>query len=126
MMQAAQLAAEAAMAEAAREASASRSSSRHSQLEDASNSEIDMHYNDEEPEMNPEQIAFLKAMQAADIGDHASMLHDLGMMGIGSSAHDSVKSLLKMLAQQDQEHRRPEEHYLTIAQNGKWCIRTQV
>lgn len=113
------------MAEAAREASASRSSSRHSQLQDASNSEIDMQYNDEEPEMNPEQIAFLKAMQAADIGDQASMLHDLGMMGIGS-AHDSVKSLLKMLAQQDQEHRRPEEHYLTIAQNGKWCIRTQV
>lgn len=70
-------------------------------------------------DMDPEQLAFLKAMQAAEMGDRASMMHDLGMMGIGNSANDSMQSLLHMLAQQEQEMHRPEEHYLTIAQNGK-------
>ena len=116
MMKAAQLAAEAAMAEAAREETASRSSSRHSHLHD---SDMDLQYGDEDVGMNPEQIAFLRAMQAAEMNDQASMLRDLGMLGIGNNANDSVQSLLQMLAQQDQELRRPEEHYLTIAQNGR-------
>jgi hypothetical protein len=117
MMKAAQLAAEAAMAEAAREENASR----HSQLHGAHDSDMDLQYSDEDVGMNPEQIAFLRAMQAAEMGDQASMLRDLGMMGMGNNANDSVQSLLQMLAQQDQELRRPEEHYLTIAQNGKLC-----
>lgn len=122
MMKAAQLAAEAAMAEAAREESASRSSSRHSHLHD---SDMDLQYGDEDVGMNPEQIAFLRAMQAAEMNDQASMLRDLGMLGIGNNANDSVQSLLQMLAQQDQELRRPEEHYLTIAQNGMILEATQ-
>lgn len=132
-MQAAQMAAEAAMQEAAREAtSGSRSSSRHSQLHESQqsrhDSEMDLQYDDDEEVdgLNPEQIAFLKAMQAAEMGDQANLLHDLGVMGIGNHSSDSVQSLLQMLAQHDNENRRPDEHYLTIAQNGKVFVPTEV
>jgi len=131
MMQAAQLAAEAAMQEAAREESASRSSSRqpHNMMEETHHhhhhhlprhhhSEMDLQYDDEDSGMNPEQIAFLRAVQAAEMGGQASLLRDLGIMGLGNGANDNVHSLLQMMAQHDQETRRPEEHYLTIAQNG--------
>jgi hypothetical protein len=125
MMQAAQLAAEAAMAEAAREASSGGGGSRSAeslhqeQHQSHHSSSMDMDASDQNLGMDPEQLAFLKAMQAAEMGDQANMMHDLGMMGIGSASNDSVESLLQMLAQQEQENQRPEEHYLTIAQNGK-------
>jgi hypothetical protein len=125
MMQAAQLAAEAAMAEAAREARGGGGDSsrieipQQEQHESRHSSSMDMDSSDQHLGMDPEQLAFLKAMQAAEMGDQANMMQDLGMMGLGNSANDSVQSLLQMLAQQEQENHRPEEHYLTIAQNGK-------
>lgn len=79
---------------------------------------MDMDSSNPDLGMDPEQLAFLKAMQAAEMGEQANMMHDLGMMGLGTS-NDSVQSLLHMLSQQEQENHRPEEHYLTIAQNGK-------
>lgn len=116
------------MAEAAREARGGsggggrRSAERlqqHDHQHSRHSSTMDMDASDASLGMDPEQLAFLRAMQAAEMGDQASMMHDLGMMGIGNSANDSVQSLLQMLAQQEQENNRPEEHYLTIAQNGK-------
>ena len=130
MMEAAQLAAEAAIQEAAREAANSasrgdRSSGRPQQQQDQQHhsrhhhATMDMDASDPTIGMDPEQIAFLQAMQAAEMGDNADMMHDLGVMGFGNSPSESVQSLLHMLAQQEQESHRPEEHYLTIAQNGK-------
>mmetsp|Transcript_11693 Transcript_11693/g.33654 ORF Transcript_11693/g.33654 Transcript_11693/m.33654 type:complete len:1299 (-) Transcript_11693:91-3987(-) len=132
MMQAAQLAAENAMREAAREANSSRSSLRQSQQEQAQGrsrqgSTEDMDSSVSNMGVDAEQLAFLRAMQAAESGDQASMMHDLGMMGIGNSGNDSTQSLLHMLAQQEQEqeNQRPDEHFLTIAQNGMILEATQ-
>ncbi len=117
MMQAAQLAAEAAMQEAAREASSGRSHAQERHMHQ--DSLMDMDASNPNLGMDPDQIAFLKAMQAAEMGDQASTMHELGMLGLGgAAANDSVQSLLQMLRQQEQESHRPEEHYLTIAQNG--------
>ena len=73
--------------------------------------------------IDPEQIALLRAMQAAEMGDQASFMSD--MMGLGTGHNESVQSLLEMLSQQEQENQRPHEHYLTIAQNGKVDDETQ-
>ena len=106
MMQAAQLAAEAAMQEAAaREA--------HEQQ-----APMDMDSSSGSLGMDSEQLGFLQALQAAEAGDQAHLLHDLNMMGMGAN-ESSMQSLLQMLAQQEQENSRPDEHYLTIAQNGE-------
>lgn len=120
-MQAAQLAAEAAMQEAAREASGGgRSSSNNRRAErQHHDSEIDMDSSNTNIGMDPEQLSFLKAMQAAEMGGQSNMMSDLGVTGLGNSSNNSVQSLLKMLSQQEQDNHRPEEHYLTIAQNGK-------
>jgi hypothetical protein len=109
MMQAAQLAAEAAMQEAAaREANSGR---RQATMDmDASNASLGM---------DSEQLAFLEAMQAAEMGDQANLMQDINMMGLNQN-DNSVQSLLHMLTQQEQENARPDEHYLTIAQNGKY------
>jgi len=117
MMQAAQLAAEAAMQEAAREASSGRSHrpERHLHQE----SFMDMDASNPSLGLDPDQLAFLKAIQAAEMGDQASSMHELELMGLRGSTNDSVQSLLQMLRQQEQESHRPDEHYLTIAQNGR-------
>lgn len=108
-MQAAQLAAEAAMQEAAaREGNSGR---RQATMDmDASNASLGM---------DSEQLAFLEAMQAAEMGDQANLMQDINMMGLNQN-DNSVQSLLHMLTQQEQENARPDEHYLTIAQNGKY------
>lgn len=127
MMQAAQLAAEAAMQEAAREASSGRSS-QPQERRIHQDSIMDMDSSNPHLGMDPDQIAFLKAMQAAaEMGDHASTMHELGMLGLGgAAANESVQSLLHMLRQQEQDSHRPDEHYLTIAQNGTSIFSTLV
>lgn len=52
------------------------------------------------------------------IQQNPNLLQEMSMMGIDPNDPESVQSLLHMLAQQDQENARPDEHYLTIAQNG--------
>lgn len=117
MMQAAQLAAEAAMQEAAAREASAASGHHHSEPQDAP---MDMNASNENLNMDAEQMAFLQAMQAAEMGDQANMMNDIGMMGLDGGGHDeSVQSLFHMLAQQEQENQRPDEHYLTIAQNGR-------
>lgn len=52
------------------------------------------------------------------IQQNPNLLQEMSMMGIDPNDPESVQSLLQLLAQQEQENVRPEEHYLTIAQNG--------
>ena len=52
------------------------------------------------------------------IQQNPNLLQEMSMMGIDPNDPESVQSLLQLLAQQEQENARPEEHYLTIAQNG--------
>ena len=116
MMQAAQMAAAAAMAEAvARESQANNGGGERSREMDmdTSNSMIDS-----------DQLAFLHALQGSDMGDSQSnLMEDINMMGLDPNDGE-VKSLLQMLSQQqqEQENRRPDEHYLTIAQNGRFLL----
>ena len=116
MMQAAQMAAAAAMAEAvARETEANSGGgeiSREMDM-DASNSMMDS-----------EQLAFLQALQGTNMRDsQAHLMEDINMMGLDPNDGE-VQSLLQMLSQQqqEQENRRPDEHYLTIAQNGRFLL----
>jgi hypothetical protein len=149
MMHAAQLAAEAAMQEAAaRDAAAARGNTsgnspsssigndamaRAAQLAaeqymmdmESSNASLSMDMggisgHDAQLE---QQMGLLRALQAAEIGDHhggvpAHILQEMNMMGMDPNDAESMQALLHMMAQQEQEHARPEEHYLTIAQNG--------
>jgi hypothetical protein len=113
MMQAAQMAAAAAMAEAvAREAEANSGGEISREMDmDASNSMMD-----------GDQLAFLHALQGSDMGDsQAQIMGDINMMGLDPNDGE-VQSLLQMLSQQqqEQENQRPDEHYLTIAQNGRF------
>jgi hypothetical protein len=116
MMQAAQMAAAAAMAEAvARETGANSGGGERSREMDmdASNSMMD-----------GDQLAFLHALQGSDMGDsQAQIMGDINMMGLDPNDGE-VQSLLQMLSQQqqEQENRRPDEHYLTIAQNGRLLL----
>jgi hypothetical protein len=68
--------------------------------------------------MDSEQLGFLKALQAAEASGQAHLLDDMNMMGMNPN-DASMQSLLQMLTQQEQENARPDEHYLTIAQNGR-------
>ncbi len=69
--------------------------------------------------MDSEQLGLLRALHAAEMGDHSSLHDSINLMGIDPNDATSMQSLLHMLAQQEQENARPEEHYLTIAQNGE-------
>eukprot|EP00339_Tiarina_fusa_P025426 CAMPEP_0117015574 /NCGR_PEP_ID=MMETSP0472-20121206/12418_1 /TAXON_ID=693140 ORGANISM="Tiarina fusus, Strain LIS" /NCGR_SAMPLE_ID=MMETSP0472 /ASSEMBLY_ACC=CAM_ASM_000603 /LENGTH=1296 /DNA_ID=CAMNT_0004719407 /DNA_START=215 /DNA_END=4105 /DNA_ORIENTATION=- len=80
--------------------------------------EMDMDASHTSLGMDPEQLGFLKALQAAESGDQSGVVDEMHMMGLGNSNDESMQSLLQMLAQQEQENSRPDEHYLTIAQNG--------
>lgn len=120
-----QAALEAAMEEAAaRDSEAARESeagagageqyhedlSDHPELTDASSSHS----------IDAEQLVFLQALQAAEAGDQATLLQNMLDM---NQDDPNVQSLLHILAQQEQENARPIEHYLTIAQNGKYrCV----
>ena len=105
---------------AARDAQAQASSGHHHQGHPQEpDAAMDMDASNPNLNMDAEQIAFLQAMQAAEMGDQANMMNDIGMMGLAGGNEDNVQSLLHMLAQQEQENQRPDEHYLTIAQNGK-------
>lgn len=64
--------------------------------------------------MESEQLSLLRALNA-QLGDHRTLQDTINMMGL--NPNDAL--LLQMLAQQEQEITRPDEHYLTIAQNGK-------
>lgn len=113
MMQAAQLAAEAAMAEAAAQEAAGGQHQVHQGHMDMDASSGSLHHHMDDGD----QMAFLKALQNAGM-DQTNLLNEINMMGLNPNDH-SVQSLLHMLAQQEQENQRPDEHYLTIAQNGK-------
>ena len=94
-MQAAQQAAEAALAEAAARDANGRGQQEPTDM-DASSSSLGI---------DGEEMRLLRAMQEAN------------MLGLNSN-DQSMQALLQMLAQQEQENARPEEHHLTIAQNG--------
>jgi hypothetical protein len=69
-----------------------------------------------------QQLNLLRALQAAEMGEHAGIpphvLHEMSMLGMDPSDPENIQAILHMMAQQEQENARPEEHYLTIAQNG--------
>jgi hypothetical protein len=76
--------------------------------------------------MNSEQLGLLRALHA-EMGGGPSTLHDsISMMGMDPTEANSMQSLLQMLAQQEQENARPEEHYLTIAHNGRYSMHQSV
>jgi hypothetical protein len=118
MMQAALLAAEAAMAEAAAQEAGGGGGGEDSDDEQAEMD--DMYESNPSLGMDPDQLGFLKALQAAESGDQSGVVDEMHMMGLGNSNDESMQSLLQMLAQQEQENSRPDEHYLTIAQNGEY------
>lgn len=100
-MQAAQQAAEAALAEAAARDANGRGQQEPTDM-DASSSSLGI---------DGEEMRLLRAMQAVGVSwEEANML--------GLNSNDQMQALLQMLAQQEQENARPEEHHLTIAQNG--------
>lgn len=140
-MAAAQAAAEAAMQEAlAQEASS------HCQAMEGSNV-VDMQLNDEMQLLQAMQAAGMggqmdmhqmasemegqldMVQDESEVGGQMDMLQELLAQGAASGADEStMQSLLQMLAQQEQEEQlaaaeaeiqsRPDEHYITIAQNG--------
>mmetsp|Transcript_56774 Transcript_56774/g.138154 ORF Transcript_56774/g.138154 Transcript_56774/m.138154 type:complete len:1348 (-) Transcript_56774:93-4136(-) len=162
MMQAAQLAAEAAMKEAANRDAANRMEMQQQQQQQQQ--QQPSHYDqmmDLEASTSSmmgvsdsEQLGLLRALQDAEgMGDeerqmsqqqqymqqqklqheqqqqhqeilevliqqNPNLLQEMSMMGIDPNDPESVQSLLQLLAQQEQENARPEEHYLTIAKNG--------
>jgi hypothetical protein len=148
MMQAAQLAAEAAMQEAAaRDAAAAaaaasgntgnrvdvagsggmnraafQAAEQHMMDLEASNASLTM--DDDNNLQLEQQLGLLRALQAAEMGDHGGgvpphILHEMNMLGMDPNDAESMQALFQMMAQQEQENARPDEHYLTIAQNGK-------
>ena len=120
-MQAAQLAAQAAMQEAAaREAGDVAAAAVADSNRGNQHAEMDMDASNSSLGIDAEQLGFLKALQAAEqSGDNAGVIEEMHMMGLAGNASDeNMQSLLQMLAQQEQENSRPDEHYLTIAQNG--------
>lgn len=76
-----------------------------------------------------QQLNLLRALQAAEMGEQAGggaaaggipphILQEMSLLGMDPNDPESLQVLLQMMAQQEQESSRPEEHYLTIAQNG--------
>ncbi|KAG7357302.1 PAS/PAC sensor hybrid histidine kinase [Nitzschia inconspicua] len=74
-----------------------------------------------------QQLNLLRALQAAEFGEQAGglgggipphVLQEMAMLGMDPNDAESMQALLHMMAQQEQENFRPEEHYLTMAQNG--------
>ena len=107
-MQAAQQAAEEALAEAA-----ARDANGGGQQEptdmDASSSSLGI---------DGEEMRLLRALHAAGVSwEEANIHQNINMLGLNSN-DQSMQALLQMLVQQEQENARPEEHHLTIAQNG--------
>ncbi|CAJ1942310.1 unnamed protein product [Cylindrotheca closterium] len=66
-------------------------------------------------DLDAEQLVFLRALQDAEEGEQAELLQRMIELG---QDDPSVQALLQLLAQEERENARPEEHYLTIAQNG--------
>lgn len=70
-----------------------------------------------------EQINLLRALQAAEMGEHGGIpphvMQEMSLLGMDPNDPESIQAILHMMAQQEQENARPDEHYLTIAQNGK-------
>ncbi|KAL3937504.1 MAG: hypothetical protein SGBAC_007416, partial [Bacillariaceae sp.] len=66
-------------------------------------------------DLDAEQLVFLQALQEAEEGEQAELLQRMIELG---QDDPSVQALLQLLAQEERENARPEEHYLTIAQNG--------
>ena len=71
-----------------------------------------------------QQLNLLRALQAAEMGEHGGIpphvLQEMSMLGMDPNDPESIQAILHMMAQQEQENARPDEHYLTIAQNGKF------
>lgn len=67
-------------------------------------------------DLDAEQLVFLRALQEAEEGEQAELLQRMIELG---QDDPSVQALLQLLAQEERENTRPEEHYLTIAQNGR-------
>lgn len=69
-----------------------------------------------------QQLNLLRALQAAEMGEQSGIppqvLQEMSMLGMDPNDPESIQAILQMMAQQEQENARPEEHYLTIAQNG--------
>jgi hypothetical protein len=116
MMEAARMAAEAAVREAtARDADTEAAGQLMQPMDMDPSSESEMMMGMD----GADQFGLLSALQAAELGDQADIFHDINMMGLNPHGGD-VESLLQMLQkQQEQENARPDEHYLTIAQNGR-------
>lgn len=70
-------------------------------------------------DLDAEQLVFLRALQEAEEGEQAELLQRMIELG---QDDPSVQALLQLLAQEERENSRPEEHYLTIAQNGMLLI----
>lgn len=146
MMEAAMQAAEAAMQEAAaremqqRQANGGGDSSSMSRMAqkvaeqhmmDLEASQASLAMDSGENAQVQQQLNLLRALQAAERGDHGGggsgsgaggipphIIQEMSMFGVDPNDPESMQAILHMMAQQELEHARPEEHYLTIAQNG--------
>jgi hypothetical protein len=76
-----------------------------------------------------QQLNLLRALQVAEMGEYGGgggggtcipphVLQEMSLLGMDPNDAESIQALLQIMAQQEQEITRPEEHYLTIAQNG--------
>jgi hypothetical protein len=90
---------------------------------ESSNASLSMDTTAEDIQLE-QQLGLLRALQAAEMGEHGGglpphILHEMNMLGMDPNDAESMQALFQMMAQQEQENARPDEHYLTIAQNGK-------
>ncbi|KAL3917672.1 MAG: hypothetical protein SGILL_004602 [Bacillariaceae sp.] len=77
---------------------------------------------DDDDAQAEQQLNLLRALQAAEMGEQNGIpphvLQEMIQLGMDPNDPESIQAILQMMAQQEQENARPEEHYLTIAQNG--------
>eukprot|EP00526_Cylindrotheca_closterium_P003653 CAMPEP_0113620866 /NCGR_PEP_ID=MMETSP0017_2-20120614/10643_1 /TAXON_ID=2856 /ORGANISM="Cylindrotheca closterium" /LENGTH=1261 /DNA_ID=CAMNT_0000530559 /DNA_START=208 /DNA_END=3993 /DNA_ORIENTATION=+ /assembly_acc=CAM_ASM_000147 len=83
--------------------------------EDEQSQQTEQPSSQQQPDLDAEQLVFLRALQEAEEGEQAELLQRMIELG---QDDPSVQALLQLLAQEERENARPEEHYLTIAQNG--------
>lgn len=115
-----QAAMEAAMEEAAARESGEAGVQQYHEEDDEEEEEYSEHIehqsSHQQHDLDAEQLVFLQALQEAEEGEQAELLQRMIELG---QDDPSVQALLQLLAQEERENARPEEHYLTIAQNGK-------
>jgi len=82
----------------------------------------DMRYQQEQEYYHDEQQFYDQQDQGSDDYNNQMLLQEMQMMGIDPSDPEGVQFFLQYLQQREEQERqqadRPDEHYMTIAQNG--------